>query len=200
MENDDDFKFNKKLTVRICDANVFIDRNNFNLPIQSRIIEINHKPVSTIIKDIKKIIPTDVTNSNYRIRKIEKDFLYYYNLFYQYKGDTYTIKIVQRNGGQRIRKIIRKDVISNSKEEEKKPLIFTTQSGTACLMLSSFYTPDFTNNKLPPKKTIKLIFKQIHDCNIDTLIIDLRDNQGGSVVLASHMFSFLVCSYTSNPF
>ena len=192
MENDEDFMINNKLNIRICDTNVFIGNNDFNLPKHTRILEFNHKPISNVIIDIKRIIPTDVTSSNYRIRKIEKKFLYYFNLINNYRGDIYNIKFINKNGEIRVQTIKRKDIISNNTKEIKSPLTYSTQSGSAYLKIKSFYTPDFKNYNLPPKKTFKRIFKQIQKSNIDTLLIDLRDNEGGSVVLASYIFSFLV--------
>lgn len=192
MENDNDYKVVKTFQLGICDSKVYITKNDFGLPDHVEIVSVNQYPVIKIIQDILKIIPADGDNIQYKTHKIEDRFLYYYNILFNYKDKTYKIKYIDQKGNNKIAIITEQTTKTEVNKNQRRPFQFTTNDkGTALLKFSTFYTPDFKNQGYSPKKTTKKLFQQIQKESIDTLIIDLRDNEGGSVVFTSYIFSFL---------
>ena len=66
-----------------------------------------------------------------------------------------------------------------------------TSKNIAILTVNTFYIGDFEYKKIDYKKYIDDFFKQVHQNKTTNLIIDVRNNNGGSPEISNYLFSYL---------
>jgi len=183
----------------------FVEYNFYNpqeVEVGSEIKKINGKDINEIVKQIFSHLSSDGSIITTKYRYLENfGFSKYYNLFIE-KVDTFTIEYVTPKGitlntkilGLSGEKINNQYKILESKESKnQKDITFEILNLNDTLRVGNLKINAFN----PSKKFNQFIdstFKIIHDQSIKTLIIDIRNNGGGTG--ANFLFSYL----TKNPF
>jgi C-terminal processing protease CtpA/Prc len=79
--------------------------------------------------------------------------------------------------------------------KQKEEAHFTTEGGIGYLTIPSFAPNQFGHQH----RVIKKAFKKIHDLEIDSLVIDLRNNAGGLSTEVEYLYSFLAPEGHNSP-
>lgn len=88
------------LILKIIQAEFYIDTDDFDIPIGSKVTTINKTPTATILEALKKYAPTDGYNLTRKYRDIELKF----GLFYMYEYGVqkeYTVDYITPNGSKK---------------------------------------------------------------------------------------------------
>lgn len=197
--------------IKIIQSNFYVDTDDFEIPIGSKITHINEVPTFTILEALKKYAPSDGHNLTRKYRDIELKF----GLFYIYEyglQKEYTINYLEPNGTEKVitlpadsfvnvkhRNINRNSYFSTYHNAEDKVAFFSKHINnkepfvyykkdlkTAVLVVNSFGV-DISAFRA---RLIQL-FKGINKKKIKHLIIDIRQNDGGFRPNSVHLFSFV---------
>ncbi len=184
---------------------VFIDQNKHvfitkaycqqQIPLQSRIISINNQPISEILDILYKAIPSDGYNETLKTLALNDRFSFWYQSIIS-TTDQYTIETEYQGEIQTYHLAgVPKETFPKSefeKDTEKEQLVFSIKDDVAFLTIRSFATTLITDNGQNFRKFISTTFKTIQDQQIMNLVIDVRNNTGGTdrnaVFLTSHFF------------
>ncbi|TPN87963.1 S41 family peptidase [Aquimarina algicola] len=184
---------------------VFIDHNKHvfitkayrqqQIPLQSRIISINNQPISEILDILYKAIPSDGYNETLKTLALNDRFPFWYQSIIS-TTDQYTIETEYQGEIQTYHlEGVPKETFPKSefeKDTEKEQLVFLIKDDVAFLTIRSFATTLITDNGQNFRKFISTTFKTIQDQQIMNLVIDVRNNTGGTdrnaVFLTSHFF------------
>lgn len=181
--------------------NVLITKNydtNQDIQVGSEVVSINNKPISDILNELLKAIPSDGFNQTEKTLLLNHRFSFWYQTIIEVT-QTFMIE-VKTNGVNKTYKLngVSKNVFPSLKSLEsnfKKPLEFETVNSVGILKVHSFANSTIKDNGQKFKKYIKATFKQIKSNEIKNLIIDLRYNTGGTdgnaAYLASYFFDSL---------
>ncbi|WP_299314621.1 S41 family peptidase [uncultured Aquimarina sp.] len=199
------------LILKIIQGEFYTDTDDFKIPVGSKIIKIQGKPIGQILEALKKHTPTDGYNLTRKYRDIELKF----GLFYTYEyglQKKYTVNYTEPNGTEKTitlaaesfvnakhRNINRNSYFSKYHQEKDKVAFFSKHINTkepfvyykkdlktAVLVVNSFGV-DIRAFK---SRLIKL-FKEINKKKIKHLIIDIRNNDGGFRPNSVNLFSFI---------
>ncbi len=166
----------------------------------SEIISINGSPVSEILDILKANISADGYNESYRTFKINEGFSYRYGLDFGYQDELeFVYQLPDQNDQQ---KIVLKAVDLETVEKhgmeknstEYNALDYThsfkvlEEKNAAILTIRSFA---FYNKPEILNSFIDSAFNKIHEKNIQNLILDIRNNDGGNPFCSVHLFSYL---------
>lgn len=170
--------------------------NGYNAPAGSEVLMIQGRPVSKIIAGLLPAFFSDGNNLTFKY--IEMDHYFsatYANLF---EGpDTFNI-VCQVNGEKTIytmpsvshSMIESLDKKLNEANAEKPPYNLDIRSDSvAVLTISSFWEQA---NNLNFRKFLKSSFRKIQDDHIESLIIDVRNNEGGMDRRGALLLSYLL--------
>lgn len=177
---------------------VFITKNyseNKMVPLKSEIISINDQPISEILDILYKAIPSDGYNQTLKTLMMHYRFPFWYQSMI---STTDGFSIETRTNDQ-----IRNYYVHGVSEEafpsfesieraKEKQLKFETKDETGFLTIHSFAKSIIKKNGQNFDKFIQQTFKTLNEQQIKNLVIDLRNNTGGTdgnaVFLASHFF------------
>lgn len=166
----------------------------------ARIMSINGHNTNTLLKDMLAIMPADGHNQTYKYRNLtfSKYFTRYYDYLY---GDT-TFYTVEYLSGTKIKKEKLAGLLFtelNAIRDKKypvhflsNPLEFRIDQQTAYLKIESFDGDVLEQKKLDLPKFLQSAFNRIDSSKITNLIIDLRNNHGGTDEFGKLLFSYLV--------
>lgn len=180
------------------DKKVFVVENlsdTKELKIKSEILAINDKPINEIVATLLNAIPSDGYNETLKRYLLNFRFAFWYRTMIEF-NDTFKIKIKTENTIKTVEvKGVDKSAFPSFEAQEKsnvKQLNFEINDGSAFLKINSFANSTIKKNGQNYKRYLKGVFKKLQDKNIKKLVIDLRNNTGGSdsnaVLLASYFF------------
>lgn len=178
------------LRIRFIDYRPYIIQNlsDQKIPIGSELVEINGQSTSELFKNLSQFIHRDGNIKLVRYRKMESNF--YLSLLFNVFGvasNTYSVKIRLEDGSNKILRLEAIDQataknrsISIGKKSEIlefKMLNETEKIGY--LKVSSFNTFYFEDNYKTYTDKIDDLMSEVSLNNVETLILDLRNNRGG---------------------
>lgn len=190
------------LNIFVSDSSKLIVFNNLSkdssINIGDEILAIDEHPVPDILKNIYSIISSDGYNETHKTQSIRKDwFKYYYSFCYGFKKQ-YTLRIKHANASITHDTLpaisTLKDTLIESKTDTIKHkfqikhckyAIINTTKPIAYIDVNSFKGRHW-------RRFFRKSFEDIHHKNIQNVIIDLRDNGGGSINQGLFMLSYLL--------
>ncbi|WP_160716979.1 S41 family peptidase [Chitinophaga solisilvae] len=161
-----------------------------------RILKINGKDINAVVNEIKQYIHLEGRNEtglNTRFR----NFPFYYFIYNQ--TEKFEIEYIDSNN-HKLKAAFRGipfKTHTNNISEKNEPL--TTEFRTNNLAILKFRSFENGYNETDRKiaeKQLDRFFTQLDSLKTENLIIDLRDNGGGSADIANYLFSYL----TSTPY
>lgn len=171
------------------------------------ITEVNGNKLRDVVSNILPLIPADGGNEGWKMYQLGKNFDYYYRLYY---GNTNNYTLRMNDGSQsRLYSIdpIHKDTlnavrISRYRQEiNLAPLYYSPlkENIVSYLRVSSFSNSTCIKYKQSFKKYMRSSFKKMYKEGVNYLILDLRDNVGGStdnvIELARYLKTRSFCPY-----
>jgi len=204
------------LLLKIIDEKFYTDTEDFGIPIGSEIISVDGIKSEPLLNRLLKYVQSDGYIVTKKHRQIERDFsiLHYYEFgvknsynvtYITPNNKTKTTEILNRSFqsiGMRFpnrnsyfsiyhNKIDKVEHLKNTLSQKLPYVFFIDSINTAVLTVNSFgVNPQEFKSKLID------IFKEIKKKKAESLIIDIRQNNGGYRVNAIHLFSFI----TDQPF
>ncbi|MDR6340091.1 hypothetical protein HNQ91_003156 [Filimonas zeae] len=185
------------LQVELINGHLYISRNfsgDSTIHMGSEIVAINGRPVDSLLAEILPAIATDGYNETLPARAVYHLFpLLYRNLIQL--TDSYKIEV--RLGGIKYRYTMAGKsytaLAGNGFLKEpvpEKQLAFTVQNNTGFLTVHSFAASDIKAAGQKFSSFMKKTFTTLEEQHIPDLVVDLRDNTGGSDANAA-----LFCRY-----
>jgi Peptidase family S41 len=179
--------------------------DDMTIPIGSEIVSINQIPMSTLLEKIYEYITSDVKHSRHKQYKIGTQFFVYYALVWgisesfkiDYKPFASSEVLRTTVSGQKLKKILTNSInhpqshkLARFKyhhfvnDESSLKLRILGNSDQAALNVKDFVGEDF-------ESYLDLYFQTIKSKKINHLIIDLRNNPGGSLYLMFRLINYL---------
>ncbi len=189
------------LNVWILDNRVYVKSfipKDSSLQIGDEIIEINNEKVLNILEKGQSILVGDALHQTYKMRSLESSFQIVLYLLYGNKSH-YNLKLKRANNEvfeAEIKTVVEKEMPKKQDEEtvSRKILIkgqsislSRTAFDSATMVLD---IDDFNGKK--QGKTFKQVFKYLKKNKVQNLVIDLRDNGGGSVFRGNKLLTYLL--------
>jgi len=191
--------------LRFIDKKTYIFRNyseDKDFVVGGEVISINNRPVSEILKHMMTIIPSDghVETSKYRKLESTVRFGETYNLLF---GKTTSYSIVYRSIDNKLKTIevdgLTQKEINKIFEERYPdaaknlpPIKLEYRENTAILTIRTFGEGPYQRDKISYPLFLKKSFKEFEEKNIQNLIIDLRNNGGGSDLFGKLPVAYLI--------
>lgn len=181
----------------------YVVEKNGAIPLGSQILSINGTPTSVIMQQILAAISSDGFNSSYRMKRMENMFPFQFAKQFGF-ADEFIVGYIPFN-----QKEVSETTISYSDFGQTRPKIvgkrilkkdIISETNTGILKIN-----DFVYYKEHHKffEFIDNAFKEFADAEVTSLILDLRDNDGGDPFCAAHLFSYLASApvpYFSQPY
>ncbi|MEZ0007574.1 C-terminal processing protease CtpA/Prc [Flavobacterium sp. 28YEA47A] len=161
-----------------------------------RILKINGKDINSVVNEIKQYIHLEGRNET-GLNTRFSNFPFYYFIYNQ--TEKFEIEYVDSNNHKQkdTFKGMSFKTYTNNISEKTEPL--TTEFRTTDLAILKFRSFENGYNETDRKiaeKQLDRFFTQLDSLKTENLIIDLRDNGGGSADIANYLFSYL----TSAPY
>ncbi|TRX48721.1 hypothetical protein FNH22_28580 [Fulvivirga sp. M361] len=171
------------LKLWIAGDSAFVIKDYHEISKGSKLVSINHIPISVIIHQLKACIPTDGYNQTYKEFHLQKEFS---RLYAQYYGviDTFNIEF---KGPYDQNQTIRLSGAELTSAPENKVATLNTYNP---LSLGVLTIPSFSTSQDFPS-FLKDAFQRIKDQEVSSLIIDLRNNTGGKDEYADLLYAYL---------
>ncbi len=185
---------------------LFVKRNFSNIPdvdfLGAEIISINGHLIKDFLREFLLIFPSDGINQTHKYRAISamRWFTRYYYILYGY-SESYEVKYVPMN--ENIHKMatikglhfdrmlaIRKERYPQLVNEAPVEFRIDPDKKHAYLRISSFDKGLIKKNGISYSKFLKNTFKNLEKEHIDHLILDLRNNGGGTDEYGKELFSY----------
>jgi len=171
----------------------------------SQIISINDHSIEGFMKEYLQIFPSDGNNltHKYRLLSSSRYFTRYFSMLYGY-SEQYKVDFISLNETTHKTKTLQGLTFDNllkiaderypDKIEEQKPAYFKISEDKkyAYLKIKSFDKGQYKKNKMNFEKFLKATFKKMESNNVQNLIIDVRDNGGGTDEYGRILFSYFV--------
>lgn len=193
-----------------CIDNKLYVRKNYSLLddkefLGAQIISINGHSIENFIKEYLQIFPSDGNNltHKYRLLSSSRYFTRYFSMLYGY-AEQYNVEYISLNETNLKTKTLQGLTFDNllkiiderypNKIEEQKPAHFKINEVKkyAYLKIKSFDRGQYKKNKMNFEKFLKASFKKMESDSIPNLIIDVRDNGGGTDEYGRILFSYFV--------
>jgi C-terminal processing protease CtpA/Prc len=157
----------------------------------STITKINGKNINDIIGKAVSFMSIEGKNTS-AINISLQHFPFYYFLI----DTTSSFRILLTDRNNLLKEINLSGVVYKSFVIRTRKIVEAIQqeflsSNIAVLTVNTFNIGDFEYKKIDYKKYIDNFFKQVHRDNITNLIIDVRNNNGGSAEISNYLFSYL---------
>nr|WP_121272879.1 S41 family peptidase [Pedobacter schmidteae] len=161
-----------------------------------RILKINGKDISSVMNQIKQYIHLEGRNET-GLNARFSNFPFYYFIYNQ--TEKFEIEYIDRNH-HKLKSIFKgmpfkRYTSTISKKTEPLTTEFRTKD-LAILKFRSFENGYNETDRKIAEKQLDHFFTQLDSLKTENLIIDLRDNGGGSADIANYLFSYL----TSSPY
>lgn len=167
--------------------------NNSDIVQGDEIKEINGKSIPEITKLLFQLIPSDGYNQTLKWRALNLQFPTWYRIIDPNTNFTITVNKNKAAKSYSIPGSRFSDIAGNGFLEEPvrpKQLEYHVENNVAILTIHSFGQTDIKNAKQDFKKFIDEVFDDLKTKNIQNLIVDLRDNTGGSDPNAEYFTSY----------
>lgn len=161
-----------------------------------QLLKINGKEIHSIVNEIQKYIHLEGRNET-GLNMRFTNFPFYYFIFNQ--TNTFEIEYLDHNNHKQkeIIKGITFETHTKNISEKNAPLMTEFRTGNlAILKFHSFANGYNESDRKIAEQQLDVFFKQLDSLNTKNLIIDLRDNSGGSAEIANYLFSYL----TNKPY
>jgi len=200
------FPFN----LRFVDRKAYLFRNyseNRDVEMGSELVTINGNPVSDVIAKMLPLLSSDAHIETSKFRQMESTAYFgrLFNLLYG-AAESYTLRITppgeERLTEIEVRGIKAKDTNAIFQEryseaaKDEPPIELNYRGDIAILTIRTFTAFDFGRAKISYKDFMKKAFGELKEKQIGNLIIDLRNNGGGSDEYGKILFAYL----TAEPF
>lgn len=177
------------LKIKITDDEAVVTEGYGSIPKGATLASINGTSLVTIIHELKSFIPSDGYNETYKQFRLQNEFSSLYSLYYP--TDSTFIVGIAGPGKQVIKhSLAGRDFESRGEPGPSKSFEMIDSLNTGYLKISSF-RPDQTFPSF-----LETTFKYLQAENVENLVIDVRDNQGGADQYGALLYSYLV----SEPF
>jgi len=180
------------------------------LPPGAEILNINGVPVKTVMADCLNRMMRDGHNRSYPVWVLNNWFNEYYSYFYGHPTE-FSIDY-QLNGGlqqtKTVKALSKANIFANRKDRYPKATFsrdFNPLPGTgitlhidsslslAVLTIKTFDKAVLKNTYGQSfKSTIKPYFEKINTANVNNLVLDLRNNQGGDIRNGQYLLQYLM--------
>jgi hypothetical protein len=170
------------------------------IPAGSRLISINSHPADAMREKLYDYLMSDGYNTTRKAVVLNQIFYFYYYLAYGYSAG-FTVEYVSPAGDHKTVALDAADekVINTLKiPEAEKPLLSATftEENICILTIRTFDAASIQEAQLNYAAFLEKTFRKIKQDRIQKLIIDLRDNGGGSDQYGVMLYSYL----TNKPF
>jgi len=172
----------------------------YQIPLGSEIVSINDKPVSQLLRELRKMFPSDGENETYKYRILDWYFPEKYFLYIE-QPDSFKLEYLlseKRGTATVIVPGVPPDKINNTWFSYKKlykeclKLQIQEESNLAILTIRTFVPKIIKHFGYDYYKFLESSFKEIEDRNISNLIIDLRWNDGGESYYCTDLLAYLL--------
>ncbi|MBK7243527.1 MAG: hypothetical protein IPH98_06655 [Saprospiraceae bacterium] len=171
----------------------------------AQIVSINGHSIENFIREYLQIFPSDGNNltHKYRLLSSSRYFTRYFSMLFGY-AERYNVEYISLNETTLKTKTLQGLTFDNLlkiaddrypvKIDEQKPAFFKINEDKkyAFLKIKSFDKGQYKKNKMKFEKFLKASFKKMESENIQNLIIDVRDNGGGTDEYGRILFSYFV--------
>ncbi len=178
------------------DHKMFITKNlstDTTIQIGTEILSINGVSSKEVMTYLLTRQVRDGNNESYAFWILNNYFRAYYSFHFGHP-DNYSLTIKNANNLERkviVPALLRQTISSNDSSRYLKQTDDDTYFHINSTTNSAIFTiKTWDNKKL--KKEIDFVFSQLEQKNIDNLILDLRDNQGGDFSPAIYLLSYLL--------
>ena len=191
------------------DEKLFVRRNYSTLNdkefLGSQIISINGHSIKDFINEFLTIFPSDGNNltHKYKLLSSSRYFTRYFFMLYGYK-EQYNVEYISLNETTPKTVLMQGLTFDNllkiaderypDKIEEQKPAYFkiSEDNTTAYMKFKSFDKGQYKKNKMDFEKFLNTSFEKMQSANTPNLIIDVRDNGGGTDEYGRILFSYFI--------
>jgi len=180
------------LSVRIFDDNLYVIENHStkDISLGAQIKSINQIKSHTIVKKIMSNMSSDGDDRSRHRFDAERHFA---SMYYLFVDDSQTFTVELYDGEQ----FTLEGIYDASLATSVKAIMFNSANTPWSLQINDTYAhaviPTFAiSNVRQFENELKDFFKSIKERNIDSLILDLRGNYGGSVRPTVALFSYLI--------
>lgn len=164
---------------------------NPDLNLGSEVISINEQPIDKIINAMLKIIPSDAHIQTSKFRKLESPVLFsdlYNILFTPASTFVLVLKLDQEKTLKKItvKGLTERQLTSAAKErypddfQNDPPISLDYRDTIPVLTIKTFGAGGYSRSKISFPDFIKTAFTELTEKKVKNLIIDLRNNSGGS--------------------
>jgi hypothetical protein len=203
LENEPDLlPFN----LRFIGQKTYIFRNysqDKDFAVGGEVISINNRPISEILEQMMTVIPSDGHIQTSKFRKLESTVRFgeTYNLLF---GKTTSYSIVYRSPDNNKLETIEVEGVTqkelNRIFEERypdaaknlPPIELEYRGDTAILTIRTFGDGPYQRDKISYPLFLRKSFKEFKEKNIQNLVIDLRNNGGGSDLYGKLPVAYLI--------
>ena len=202
----ENFKQYYQKTLTFIPIEIFIDDNrqvfltkNYDksndIPLKSEIISINNQPISKILNILYDAIPSDGYNQTLKTLMLNHRFPFWYQTMLGVTDSfSITTKIKEQHSVYHLKGVAKETfpTFESIEHANEKQLTFKIQDSIGFLTIHSFRKTIIKKNGQNYSKFLTQAFKTLQQQKIENLVIDLRNNTGGTdgnaVLLASHLF------------
>lgn len=168
------------------------------------IISINGVAIKDVVTEIYKHLSSDGEITSFKKYLLEDNFSAYHYLFVEKSIPEY-YKLVLRHPVHGVHRVkIKNDfpISQESRSIRESPYYFEINQDRsyALLTINTFDKRSFKNVGVTFEEVIDGIFKMLGKARIETLIIDIRQNEGGSISTAGELLSYLKKDKQSEDF
>lgn len=186
-------------------GNLYVQRNYSPLSdaelLGAKIVSINNHSAAEFMSDFQRVFPSDgrITTNKQRMLSRSRLLTRYFSYLYGYR-ESYEIEYIPQHETA-IRKttlqgLIFDDLLDiSNKRYPAPPLVefkLLSEIKTAYLRVASFDKTPLEENKINFSKFLKNAFQTIAANRVDNLILDLRNNGGGTDEYGKLLFSYLM--------
>ena len=194
------------INLRFVDKKAYVFRNyseNNNIVMGSELLAINDLPISDILQKMLPFIPNDAHIQTSKYRKLERTS-YFGHLFNLICGptDSYTLTcLVPKVNTEKtfIVKAIKSgdlNAIAGKRYpdvlKERPPIDLNYRNGIPILTVRTFSARSYQNAKIGYPTFLKNTFQELEEKKANHLIIDLRDNGGGTDAYGKILFAHFI--------
>jgi hypothetical protein len=157
------------------------------------LVSINGQGISSIVARILPFISSDGYNVTMKYRVLYYQFPLLYRIIEQQNQFVIVIKRHDKEETYQVKGALWNDIAEEGFLKEPlrlKQLEFNMEHDIGFLKIHSFAKSDIEHARQDFKKFIDLVFAQLQENKIKDLVVDLRDNTGGSDNYAAYFTSF----------
>lgn len=196
------FPFN----LRFIDEKAYLFRNygeREDIAMGSELLSINGHPVSRILQKMFPFIPNDAHIQTSKYRKLERTAYFgrLYNLIYG-PSDSYALVCQAPSGDNKrtftVKAIKSEDITATAGRRypeiyrDRPPIQLDFKNGVAILTVRTFSAITYQKAKIDYPGFLKTVFQELETNKTSQLIVDLRDNGGGTDAFGKILFAHFI--------